>query len=290
MRSMTGYGRGEATNGDVSVVVEIKSVNNRFRDVNVRMPREYMMLEARIATAVKAAVTRGRVDVFVRRSATESNQLVHADPVLAERYLVAVRAVAQRLQLPASEVQLDAILSQPGVLSLREIEADALTEWEVVETALLAALQELMEMRATEGAALRTDLMGHLAALERQHIEVSTQTDGLVARLHQRLEERLKRLLGDRFDAARVVQEAAVLADKADVSEELARLVSHFSQFRSALDATEPIGRRLEFLVQEMNREVNTLGSKSAEHPVSAAVIDMKSVLERVREQAANVE
>ena len=290
MNSMTGYGRGEATNGDVSVVVELKSVNNRFRDVNVRMPREYMVLESRIVAAVKASVARGRVDVYVRRSATESNQTVHADPILAERYLVAVRAVAQRLQLPAESIKLDAILSQPGVLSLREVEADALGEWEVVETALHAAIEELMEMRRTEGRALRSDLLSHLVSLEKKHIEVSTQAQGLVERLHVRLEERLNRLLSDRFDSGRVAQEAAVLADKADVSEELARLVSHFSQFRTALDSTEPTGRRLEFLVQEMNREVNTLGSKSAEHPVSAAVVEMKSVLERVREQSANVE
>jgi len=290
MNSMTGYGRGEATNGGVTVVVELKSVNNRFRDINVRMPREYMVLEPRVVGAVKEQVSRGRVDVYIRRSATESNQTVHADPVLAERYLVAVRAVAQRLQLPADNVQLDAILNQPGVLSLREVEADALTEWEVVETALQAAVEQLIEMRGVEGKALRADLLTHLSALERKHIEVSKQTRGLVERLHTRLEERLQRLLSDRFDPGRIAQEAAVLADKADVSEELARLVSHFSQFRSALDATEPVGRRLEFLVQEMNREVNTLGSKSAEHPVSAAVVDMKSVLERVREQAANVE
>lgn len=290
MNSMTGYGRGEATNGGVSVVVELKSVNNRFRDVNVRMPREYMMLESRIVSAVKGSVARGRVDVYVRRSATESNQTVHADPVLAERYLVAVRAVAQRLQLSTDAVQLDSILGQPGVLSLREVEADALGEWEVVETALQAALEELIRMRRTEGEALRADLLSHLVALERKHIEVSKQASGLTERLHNRLQERLNRLLSDRFDAARLAQEAAVLADKADVSEELARLVSHFSQFRTALESAEPTGRRLEFLVQEMNREVNTLGSKSAEHPVSAAVVDMKSVLERVREQAANVE
>jgi len=239
---------------------------------------------------VKGAVRRGRVDVFVRRSATESNQLVHADPVLAERYLRAVRTVAQRLQLPAEKVDLQAILGQPGVLSLQEAEADALTEWEVVETALQAALDELVKMRRTEGDALRTDLLRHLSELQGHHTAVSAQIDGLTQRIHKRLEERLHRLLGDRLDPARLTQEAAVLADKADVSEELARLVSHFSQFRAALDARNAVGRRLEFLVQEMNREVNTLGSKAAEHPVSAAVVDMKSVLERVREQAANVE
>lgn len=290
MLSMTGYGRGEATNGDVSLVIEVKTVNNRFRDVNVRLPREYMVLEQRIVGAVKGVIRRGRVDVFVRRSATESNQLVHADPVLAERYLRAVRSVAQRLQLPAEKIDLHAILGQPGVLSLREAEADALSEWEVVETALQAALDELVLMRRTEGEALRTDLLRHLAELQKHHTAVSAQIDGLTKRIHLRLEQRLQRLLGDRLDPSRLTHEAAVLADKADVSEELARLVSHFSQFRSALGSEDAVGRRLEFLVQEMNREVNTLGAKAAEHPVSAAVVDMKSVLERVREQAANVE
>ena len=290
MLSMTGYGRGEATNGDVSLVIEVKTVNNRFRDVNVRLPREYMVLEQRIVAAVKQAVRRGRVDVFVRRSATESNQLVHADPVLAERYLRAVKSVAQRLQLPAEKIDLQSILEQPGVLSLREAEADALSEWEVVETALQAALDELVLMRRNEGEALRADLHGHLAQLQTHHTAVSSQIDGLTKRIHSRLEQRLQRLLGDRLDPARLTHEAAVLADKADVSEELARLVSHFSQFRLALGSEDAVGRRLEFLVQEMNREVNTLGAKAAEHPVSAAVVDMKSVLERVREQAANVE
>lgn len=290
MNSMTGYGRGEATNGDVSLVVEIKSVNNRFRDVNLRLPREYMVLEPRIHALIKDRISRGRVEIFVRRSATDSNQTVHADPILAERYLRAVRSVAQRLQLSPDAVTLESILAQPGVLSLREVEADALSEWEVVETALLAAMEELATMRAAEGVVMRADLLGHLQILEARHIEVSAQVEGLAARIHARLAERLARLLGDRFDPVRLAQEAAVLADKADVSEELARLVSHFSQFREALDADEPIGRRLEFLLQEMNREVNTLGSKSAEHPVSSAVIEMKSVLERVREQAANVE
>ena len=290
MLSMTGYGRGEATNGDVSLVIEVKTVNNRFRDVNVRLPREYMVLEQRIVGAVKGVIRRGRVDVFVRRSATESNQLVHADPVLAERYLRAVRSVAQRLQLPAEKIDLHAILGQPGVLSLREAEADALSEWEVVETALQAALDELVLMRRTEGEALRTDLGRHLAELQKHHTAVTAQIDGLTKRIHHRLEQRLQRLLGDRLDPSRLTHEAAVLADKADVSEELARLVSHFSQFRAALGSEDAVGRRLEFLVQEMNREVNTLGAKAAEHPVSAAVVDMKSVLERVREQAANVE
>lgn len=290
MKSMTGYGRGEATNGDVTVVVEVKTVNNRFRDLNPRLPREYMVLEPRITAAVKKVVTRGRVDIFVRRSATESNQLVHADPVLAERYLKAIQSVAQRLQIRSDAVSLDSILQQPGVLSLREMEADALTEWEVVETALSVALDELLSMRQTEGAALRADLLGHLDALAHHHTAVSDRIEGLTERIHKRLSERLSRLLGDRVDPARLAQEAAVLADKADVSEELARLVSHFAQFRSALDSTEPVGRRLEFLVQEMNREVNTLGSKASEHPVSAHVVDMKSVMERVREQAANVE
>lgn len=290
MNSMTGYGRGEATNGDVTVVVELRSVNNRFRDVNLRVPREYLVLEPRVNAAVVAAVNRGRVDVFVRRSAAETGQAVAADPVLAERYLVAMKAVARRLQREADEIPLAVILAQPGVLTPVEHETDALSEWGLVETALQGALADLSAMRAAEGAALQVDLRRHLDELKRLCSEVQGETDGVAERLRQRLEERLARLVADRLDPYRLAQEAALLADKADVSEELARLWSHSAQFDEALALPEPVGRKLEFLVQELNREINTVGSKAAEHPVAARVVEMKSVLERIREQAANVE
>lgn len=290
MKSMTGYGRGEASNGDVSIVVEMKSVNNRFRDVNIRVPREYLVLEPRIQNMLKSAVHRGRVDVFVRRNAAESSQSVRADPLLAERYHKAMSDVAKRVQRAPSEIPLAALLNQPGVLTIAEPEADALVEWNVVSAAVEAALAELCQMRNIEGAALQADLRGHLDGLQRLWAEVQAATEGLNDRIRERIELRIQKLLGERMDPGRMAQEAALLADKADVSEEIARILSHCKQFSEGLKSTDPVGRKLEFLVQELNREVNTIGSKAAEHPVSHLVVEMKSTLERLREQAANVE
>lgn len=290
MNSMTGYGRGEASNGDATVVVEIKSVNNRFRDIHLRAPREYLVLEPRLNAAVRDRVQRGRLDVYVRRTAGESAQTVVADAVLAERYLKAMQVVAKRLQRAEEEIPLSLVLTQPGVLSPAEAETDALSEWSLVETALEAALTDLLEMRAREGDALQADLRGHLDALQRSWADVSAHAEGVADRLRQRLEERFTRLLGDKLDAGRLAQEAGILADKADIAEELARIRSHCGQFSDALAATAPVGRKLEFLVQELNREINTIGSKAAEHPIASQVVEMKSTLERMKEQAANVE
>ncbi len=291
MISMTGYGRGEASNGEVSVVVEMKSVNNRFRDVQLRAPREYLLLEPRIQDRLRQDVNRGRVEIFVRRTSSESSQRVQPDQALAESYHRAMTDVAKRLQRDVADVPLAAVLQQPGVLSLVDQDTDALAEWEVLSTALDAAITELMEMRRSEGQALLEDLQRHLDELLRLRAEVEACADGIGERLRARLEARLNKLLADRVDPARLAQEAAILADKADVSEELARMQSHCQQFLETMQATdEPVGRKLDFLLQELNREINTIGSKSAEHPIAARVVDMKSVLERMREQAANVE
>jgi len=287
---MTGYGRGEATGGGVTVVVELKSVNNRFRDLNLRLPREHAVLEPRLHNLVKDRVHRGRVEVFVRRSAIETGQVVRPDPVLAERYLSAMSAVAKRLQRDPAEIPLELVLNQPGVLTLVDGEPDALAEWDILATAVEAALSDLIRMRAVEGEALAADLAQHLDQLEALHREVAACAEGIAERLMGRLAQRLQRLLDDKLDPSRLLQESAILADKADVSEELARLGSHIEQLRAALRADEPVGRKIEFLVQELNREVNTIGSKAAEHPISARVVDMKSVVERLREQSANVE
>lgn len=290
MNSMTGYGRGEATNGEISVVVEIKTVNNRFRDVNLRVPREYLVLEPRVQKSLKDAIHRGRIDVYINRTAVESGQTVRPDPVLAEHYLRAATAVAQRLQRLDEPLPLTWLLAQPGVLTTTERERDALSEWDVVSTALDAALAELADMRAAEGRALGAELHGLVDGLMAGRAAVVAASADLAERLQQRLAERMRKLLGDRIDPFRLAQEAAILADKADITEEIARLSSHCEQLRSALDAAEPVGRRLEFLVQELHREVNTIGSKAAEHAVAAQVVEMKSVIERLREQAANVE
>jgi uncharacterized protein (TIGR00255 family) len=288
---MTGYGRGEAASGDVTVLVELRSVNNRFRDLQVRCPKEYMPLEPRITQALKEPFHRGRVDAFIRRSVHHSAQVVQVDPDLAGQYLRAVEAVRRQMpELAGEPVGIDFVLSQPGVLTVTEAEVDVMREWTVVETALTAAIDDLLIMREKEGQALASDLARHLTELRGLTTQVEDATDGILERLHAKLEARIRRLLGDRVDPLRFAQEAAILADKADINEEVARMRSHSDQFRAALDDEQPVGRRLEFLLQEMHREVNTIGSKAAEHPVSQRVVDMKSVLERMREQSANVE
>lgn len=291
LRSMTGYGRGEAVGGDVTVVIELKSVNNRFRDLQLRTPREYMVLEARINGMLKTPFTRGRIEAFVRRETTGTQSQVVTDIPLAAEYARAATEVASSMGDGVdSTVPLSYILSQPGVLDLREQELDVMTEWPVVEAALEAAVSDLMAMREAEGRALETDLRSHLGELQTLVAEVEAATVGINDRLRKRLENRIRRMIGDRFDPFRVVQEAAIQADKSDVAEELARLRSHCDQFAEALVASEAVGRRLDFLLQEMNREVNTIGSKAAEHPISHRVVAMKSTLERMREQSANVE
>ena len=290
MNSMTGFGRGEATAGGTSVVVEIKSVNNRFRDVQIRVPREYNPFESRINNLVKDAVQRGRLEVAVRRSCMEGATRVVADHRMIEQYRFAIADAAKRLQRDPAEVPLAFILGQPGVLIATDNDADALAEWELVEGSVAGALADLATMRATEGRALAKDLDKHLAEMRRLCAEIDVAMRGVAERLQARLIERVSRLVGDRLDPSRLAQEAAVLADKSDVSEELARLGSHADQFGDALILDEPVGRKLDFVLQEMHREVNTLGSKTTEQAVSTRVVDLKSVLERMREQVANVE
>ena len=290
MQSMTGFGRGESTNGVVTVVVELRTVNNRFRDVQVRAPREYSVLEPRMQALLRDGVQRGRLDATIRRSSQEGTTRVAVDYALVDQYRRAFADLARRVQADVADVPLATYLAQPGVLITAENESDPLAEWDLLEPALRAALAELLEMRAAEGRVLAADLRKHLDELLRLRAEVLAASEGVAERMRARIEERVVRMVGDRVEPARLAAEAAMLADKADVSEELARLSSHAEQFGDALVADEAVGRKLDFLLQELNREVNTIGSKAAEHPVSSRVVDMKSVLERMREQAANVE
>jgi uncharacterized protein (TIGR00255 family) len=290
MNSMTGYGRGEATNGEISVVVELKTVNNRFRDLNLRLPREYLVLEPRIQRILKDAIQRGRVDVFVTRSAMDGGTTVQANPILAEHYLQAAKRVAHRIARLEEPLPMTWVLAQPGVLVTAERERDAIAEWDIIQAAFDAALSELQQLRATEGAALALELGGLVDALLKERDAVLGLSTDLTVRLQARLEDRLRRLIGDRVDPVRLAQEAAILADKADITEEVARLASHCDQLHASLSADEPVGRRLEFLIQELHREANTIGSKAAEHAMAARVVEMKTIIERLREQAANVE
>lgn len=289
LQSMTGFGRGEATGADVSVVVELRSVNNRFLDVQVRAPREYLPIEHTISRRVKTGFGRGRIEVHVRRQSTKSSTRVDVDRPLFEQYRTAIQSLVDADEA-ALDLPIELILAQTGVLTVTTEDVDVYRESDVLDAALEGAVADLTQMRRAEGEALDRDLRSHLGRILVEIDAVEVHADGLAERLRDRLETRLQRLLGDRHEPWRLVQEAAILADKADVAEELTRVRSHLEQFATALGRDEPVGRRLDFLLQEINREVNTMGSKAAEHPVSHRVVEMKAILERMREQAANVE
>ncbi len=290
MNSMTGYGRGEASGAGVTVTVELRSVNNRFRDLQLRTPREYNALGPRITSVLKRGFSRGRIDVYVRRVCHEGAVGVQGDRGLVTTYMATIRDLLEGVPGASSEVSADFLLGLPGVLQTVEADANVTAEWSVVETALEAASGDLKAMRAQEGSELKADLEGHLGVLDNLRQRVDLEAEGVAERLEQKLLGRIGRLGVEGVDRQRLGQEVALIADKADISEELARMGSHCKQFRSALEANEPVGRRLEFLTQELNREINTVGSKSVDHPISALVVDMKSALEKLREQVSNVE
>ena len=288
MNSMTGYGHGEAEVGGVSVVAEIRSVNSRYRDVHFRAPREYASIEPRVKSLLKARFARGRLDVTLNRRSEASGGRVSLDRGLAEQYR---DALAELAELAGGEPAVTAaVLAQaPGVLSVSEPEVDAGAEWPAVEAALSAAATSLAEMRAMEGRSIEADLTLHLDRLSELRERAVLASD-LGEQLSAKMAARLERILGEQIEPQRLIQEVAVLVDKADVSEEMARLESHLQQFRAALVLGEPVGRRMDFLSQEIHREINTCGSKSASVELSELVVEMKSTLERLREQVANAE
>jgi uncharacterized protein (TIGR00255 family) len=290
MNSMTGYGRGEASNGDVAISIEIRSVNNRFRDLQIKVPKFYLSLEPRIKKIISKKINRGRIEIFIRRDTIDSGQKVTYDAQLAESYYKAMTNIAKRLQRDSTEISLSDIFSQPGVLLSVETEPDALQEWTIVVTALESALDDLLRMRLKEGETLKADLENNLKMLLRYRNDIYDEIDNINHKLLQRFNKRLQRLLADRIDPIRLAQEAAILVDKADISEELVRLQSHCEQLGSLIQEPSPIGRKLDFLLQELNREINTIGSKANDQKIAKLIVNMKSTLEKLREQVSNIE
>ena len=289
MNSMTGYGRGRAEGEGLVVTVELKSVNHRFCDIHIRAPREYAALENAIGSTLRGRLGRGRIDVHLRRRGGSSTRAV-VDEDLARSYAEELQRVGGGIPGVDQAVSVQLLARLAGVVGVEEAEIDAEGEWTTLEAALQQALTDLCAMRASEGEALLGELNRILDSLKEHIDRVAGQAEGIAQRLQARLEARIQRLLDDGAEPQRIAQEAALQADKADITEELARLASHLQQFREAVASPEPVGRRLDFLAQEMNREINTIGSKSVDASVSALVVTLKTEVERLREQVANVE
>jgi uncharacterized protein (TIGR00255 family) len=287
---MTGFGSGRGTAGGEEAEVEVRSVNHKFIEVKVRLPRELSALEIEIVRAVKDRLARGGVEVAVRRAAAAGVIAPRVDHALAQAYASAFRDLKERLGL-AGEITVGDVIAADGVVRLEEREVDLGVARAAVTAALLSALDALSAMRAREGEALARDLEGRLAAVEALVARVSELSPRAVEHQRTRLVERVAELArGVSLDPGRLEQEVALFADRTDVAEETTRLASHLSHARALLASGEPAGRRLDFLVQEMHREANTIGSKSQSSEISAAVVSLKAEIERMREQVQNVE
>ncbi len=291
LKSMTGFGAGRARVGDEEFSVELRSLNHKFCEVKARLPRELSTLEPSVTKQVKDRLARGSVEVFVKRqTATASGSVPIVDVALAREYARAFREVAQALGSPI-EVTWQHVVSQPGVMRLEEQGVDQASAIQAVQSALEQALTALEQMRKVEGEALRADLEARLALIERWSREVAELAPRSVEEHRQRLVERVAELArGITVDAQRLAQEVALFAERTDIAEEMTRLASHLEQFRQLMASDEPSGRRMDFLVQEMHREVNTTGSKSQHADISSRVVSMKAEVERIREQVQNVE
>jgi uncharacterized protein (TIGR00255 family) len=290
IRSMTGFGAGRGSAGAEEVDVEIRSVNHKYCEVKVRLPRELAALEVDATKAVRERLARGGVDVAVRRAGAGGAVAPRVDAALAEAYARAFAEVKARLGL-AGEVTVADVVGAEGVVRLEERALDLDASRQALRAALAAALDALVAMRAREGEALGRDLAARLDTVEALVARAAALVPQAVEHHRDRLAERVQELArGIALDPARLAQEVALFADRTDVTEEVTRLGSHLAQARALLGGAEPAGRKLDFLVQEMHREVNTIGSKSQSAEIAAIVVSAKAEIERLREQVQNVE
>ena len=285
---MTGYGRGVADRGELRATVDVRSVNHRFLDLKLRGAQVAAALEDAIGARVRAAIERGAVVVAVNVARGGAPAGFRIDTDAAERVHRALAELAARLALPGPDLAL--VLAQPGVVT-GDDRLDDEGAAVAVLGALDAALAQLAEMRAAEGAALAAELAARLAELVATRAHIAALAGAVPDQLVRRLLDRVKRLSDDiAIDQARIAQEIALYADRADITEELVRLASHLDQAGALIDGPGAIGRRLDFLVQEIGRELNTIGSKSTTAEITTAVVAAKATLEKLREQVQNVE
>lgn len=289
--SMTGYGRGEATVGGYESVVEIKSVNSRYCEISLRSPKSLNEREGDINRIIKEAFSRGRISAFVTvTDPTPESVPYRVNPAAVRSY----RALLEEIRREAGieePVRLEHIIKYPDVLEADHVEENLDAIWQATEQALLAACKGMQAMRLQEGAALRNELEERLSGIETKLREVERLSPIRVTSASERMRERLAEIIEEgRLDKERIEFEMAMLADKLDVREECVRLDSHLVQFREAIASGEPVGRKLNFLSQEMNREINTIGSKSNDAEMAHLVVGMKEELEKIKEQVENVE
>lgn len=291
IKSMTGYGRAEYADEDLKIAVEIKSVNNRYLDIGIKMPRQLGMLEAGIRAELKKYISRGKVDVYITyEDLKEANMQVKYNSKIAGEYLKYLRQMAQEYGLD-DDIRVSTLSKYPDVLTMEEEPMDPIQLWDRLRAVVDEAAENFREARVREGEFLRNDLIGKLNEMQGHVDFITERSPQIVAAYRQRLYDKVKELIGDAvIDDSRIVQEVTIYADKVCVDEELVRLQSHIKATREALDGSEGVGRKLDFIAQEMNRESNTILSKSDNLEVSDRAIELKTTVEKVREQIQNIE
>ncbi len=291
MYSMTGFGRGSAENQWMKIVVEVKTVNHRYTDYNIKMPKRFNQFEEGMKKAIKGVVDRGRIEVYVQSENYEaSDYMVKPNHGVISQYISALSDIAKTYEIN-EKISLQHITRFQDTLEITTQELDQ----ELVEGLLMAALEDALknlgDMRRIEGISLKSDVTNNLVIIENVLARIELRAPEIVQLYHQRMKDRMKELLGEYpVDENRLMMEAAMFADKTNIAEEIVRLKAHIEQLRNIMGLNEPIGRKLDFLIQEMNREINTIGSKSPDIDISNDVVELKSTLEKVREQVQNIE
>ena len=291
IRSMTGYGSAKGTVAGFAITIELRSVNNRYLDLGIKLPRGFLFAESEIKNYIQKKVSRGKLDFFLTLDSAESDQTrIRVNTRLAEAYRNAITGIGENLELPAPVSALD-IARFPDVLSLEKEELDQGAFLEQLFPLLDTALEDFNAMRTREGEKLAEDLLQKADHIEELVQAVERQAPKTVSAYRERLEAKLREVLADTSASEeRVIAEAAIFADRVATDEETVRLHSHLSQFRKLMEEGSPIGRKLDFLIQEFNREANTIGSKCQDSEIAYLVVELKSEIEKIREQVQNIE
>ncbi len=291
IRSMTGYGKGAATDGNISVSVELRSVNHRFFELNAKIPRGYLYVEDMLKSIVSEKVARGKVDAFVDITLGDGEKIdISVRHSFVKAYIDALNEIADTYGVK-NDITLSAIADQHDSLVINEEAPNTEIIKQLVKKSTDAALDTFLKMRETEGRKLYDDIRSRLVSMKKMVAFIEQEAPQTVAAYRERLKQKMTELLESaEYDQQRLITETAIFADKIAVDEETVRLHSHISQFEKLLESKQPIGRKLDFIVQEMNRETNTVGSKSQNSEIAYTVVNMKSEIEKIREQIQNIE
>ncbi len=291
IRSMTGFGRGGAQGDGKEFLVEIKTVNHRYSDIFIKMPRQISFLEDKVREEIGKIIFRGKIDVYISYSDYgENSKNVLLDESLVKAYLDALEQLRDKFGVK-DDITVSLISRFPDVLKVDKAEEDEEKVWQLLKAALDEALQSLVAMREAEGNELKNNLLEKASCIESIIDEIALRSPEVVKEYKQKLENRIKELLEQQnIDENRIAMEVAIFADRCSIDEELIRLGSHISQMKETLSMDQPVGRKLDFLVQEMNREINTIGSKANDLSIARHVIELKSEVEKIREQVQNIE